>query len=496
MWCTDSQVRRLMKEFSNRGRVGEAALRADMDRKTARKYLEAGKLPSELKEPRTWSTREDPFERDWPYVRELLEDVPDLEAVTLFDHLAERSPGRYVEGQVRTLQRRLKRWRAEEGPPKTLFFQQAHRPGEAIQTDFTSGNRLAVTIFGEPFDHLLCHPVLPYSNWEWVTVCRSESMAALRRGLQAALFELGYVSKYHQTDNSTAATHDLGSGKRSFNREYVDLVEHFGMIARTTGVGEKEQNGDVEALNGVFKRRVKQLLKLRGSSDFNSVAEYEAWLQEVARKANRLRQKRFEEEIKCMRPLRVKRLREFSELDVRVGEGSTIRVKVNVYSVPSRLKGERVRVRIYDDRLEVYYAQKLQFSVERLLGKGGHRINYRHVIWSLVRKPGAFQRYRWREDLFPTLAFRRAYDELSKTLPQYNADLEYLRCLQLAAETMECEVETALSLLLDDGRLPTAQAVKDLVQPEPPVVPVVSIPKVDLTSYDALLGQNELEEAS
>ena len=81
-------------------------------------------------------------------------------------------------------------------------------------------------------------------------------------------------------------------------------------------------------------------------------------------------------------------------------------------------------------------------------------------------------------------------------MPQRGADLEYLRCLQLAAETMECEVETALSLLLDDGRLPTAQAVKDLVRPETPVVPAVSIPEVDLTSYDTLLEENEWEAAS
>jgi transposase len=486
-----------MDEFNKHGNVSKAAMRADMDRKTASRYLKAGKLPSELKQPRTWVTRKDPFEKDWPYIRELLSDVPDLEAVTLFDHLNERAPGRYQEGQLRTLQRKIKRWRAEEGPPKPLFFQQVHRPGEAMQTDFTVANELAVTIGGEPFDHVLCHPVLPYSNWEWVTVCRSESMAALRQGVQAALFELGHVPEYHQTDNSTAATHDLGSGKRKFNQEYVDLMKHFDMEPRTTGVGEKEQNGDVESLNGAFKRRVKQQLLLRRSSDFNTVAEYESWLQEVARKANRLRQRRFTEEIKPMRPLRVRSLPEFSEIDVRVREGSTIRVKANIYSVPSRLKGELVRVRIYDDRLEIFYAQKFQFTVERLLGKGRHRINYRHVIWSLVRKPGAFERYRYREDLFPSFTFRRAYDELAKILPQRRADLEYLRCLQHAAETMECEVEAALSLLLDDGCLPTVEAVKELLGPERPTIPAVSIPEVDLTSYDALLRkENKLEVAS
>jgi hypothetical protein len=467
-----------------------------MDRKTARKYLKAQKVPSELKEPRTWRTREDPFEEEWPYISGMLRDVPDLEAVALFDHLVERSPGRYQEGQMRTLQRRLKRWRAEEGPPKELFFPQAHRPGEAMQTDFTWAREFGVTIGGEHFDHMLCHPVLPYSNWEWITVCRSESMAALRRGMQEALFELGRVPAFHQTDNSTAATHDLRTGKRGFNREYVDLVEHFGMKPRTTGIGEKEQNGDVEAANGAFKRRARQRLKLRGSSDFESVLEYEGWLQDVARKANRTRQKRLEEECPAMRPLVVRRLPEFSEVDVRVTQGATIRVKSNVYSVPSRLRGETVRVRVYDDRLEVYYAQKRELTVERLHGRSAHRVNYRHVIGSLVRKPGAFARYRYREDLFPTLTFRRAYDALSERLPERRADLEYLRTLQLAAETMECEVETALSLLLDEGELPTAQATKEIVRPEAPVIPEISVSAVDLRIYDSLLDGETLEAAS
>ena len=496
MPSTDRQVRRLMDEFKRFPKVGRAALRAGMDRKTARKYLEVGKLPSELKEPRVWRTREDPFEAEWPYIAEMLSDEPDLEAVALFDHLVDRSPGRYEEGQLRTLQRRLKRWRAEEGPPKELFFPQVHRPGEAMQTDFTWATELEVTIAGERFAHMLCHPVLPSSNWEWVTVCHSESMTALRRGVQEALFELGRVPKFHQTDNSTAATHDLRTGKRGFNREYLDLVEHFGMKARTTGVGEKEQNGDVEAANGAFKRRVRQRLKLRRSSDFASVREYEAWLQDVARKANRPRQKKLQEELSVMIPLGVGRLPEFSEVDVRVTQGSTIRVKASVYSVPSRLKGEMVRVRVYEDRLEVYYAQKRELTVERLRGKGAHRVNYRHVIRALVRKPGAFARYRYREDLFPTFTFRRAYDILTERSPERRADLEYLRVLQLAAETMECEVETAISLLLEQGEVPTAAAIKDLVRPEAPAIPEVVVNAVDLGIYDSLLDRQLWEAAS
>ena len=412
MLLVDRQVRRLMREYQRHGKVGKAALRSGMDRKTARKYLKKGKLPSELKELRTWRTRPDPYETDWPHIRGLLEAEPDLEAVALFEHLDVLYPGRYQEGQLRTLQRRLKQWRAEEGPPKELFFPQQHRAGEAMQTDFTYGNELGVTLAGEPFPHMLCHPVLPYSNWEWVTVCQSESMAALKRGVQSALFMLGRVPEFHQTDNSTAATHDFRNGMRGFNKGYLDFMDHFGMEPRTTGVGEKEQNGDVESLHGALKRYVKQRLKLRGSSDFASKDEYETWLQDLAKKRNRRRQKRIDEDLAAMKLLRVERLAEFTEEEARVSQGSTINVRSNVYSVPSRLRGEKVRVRLYDDRLEIYYAQKHQLTVERLRGRGGHRINYRHVIAALVRKPGAFQRYRFREDLFPSLVFRRAYDSL------------------------------------------------------------------------------------
>jgi len=426
----------------------------------------------------------------------MLENAPELEAAILLDHLMEVRPGCYQEGQVRTLQRRVKRWRAEEGPPKTLFFPQEHRPGEAMQTDFTCANALGVTICGVPFEHKLCHAVLPYSNWEWVTVCRSESMAALRRGIQAAIFELGRIPDFHQTDNSTAATHRLDTGKRDFNNEYLDLMAHFAMKPRTTGIGEKEQNGDVESLNGAFKRRLAQYLLLRGSTDFDSVAVYEAWLQNLARKFNRTRAKRLEKELSMMRRVNVARLAEFSEVDVRVAQGSTIRVKSNVYSVPSRLRGEKVRVRVYDDRLEVYYAQKHQFTVERLRGRGRHRINYRHLIHSFVEKPGAFDRYRYREDLFPSLTFRLAFDALDETLPRRQADLEYLRCLRLAAETMESEVEVALALLLESGALPIERRVRELVKRDPPAVPEVVIDPVDLTGYDALLNRLTLKRVS
>jgi len=499
-----------MEEHSKTGKVEVAGLRAGMDRKTARKYLKIKKLPSELREERGYRTRQDPFEEVWPSIKAQIAVAPDLEAKTIFEDLSDRWPDRFQQGQLRTLQRKIKSWRAEEGPEKVIFFSQLHRPGEAAQTDFTNANELKITIGGEPFPHLLCHFVLPYSNWQCATVCKSESMAAIKRGVQTAIFRLGRVPKFHQTDHSTAATHKLSKADRiklrndkgqrvparGFNQAYQDFMDHLGMIPRTIAVGEKEQNGDIEAANGAFKRRLNQVLLLRGSRDFVDVVEYQAFVYHVIDKANSARRKRVSEELETMSIVKVDSLVEFTEQEILVSSWSTIRIKRNAYSVPSRLIGERVRVRLYEDHLEVRYAGKIQLSCERALGRDGHRINYRHIIWSLIRKPGAFERYRWREALFPTIVFRRAYDALCESLESGKATRQYLRILKLSADTMETKVELALSRLLADGELPLADAVRQQVEPSAPEVPMIEQPEVCLTGFDDLLGSlvSELTE--
>jgi len=485
----DAQVRKLMEELSKGRTVEQASARASMHRNTGGKYGRVGKLPSELRAPRTWRTREDPFAADWDEIAARLADAPELEGRALFEDLVERKPGRYEPGQLRTFQRRVRLWRAMEGPPKEVFFAQEHRPGEAMQTDFTWADKLGITIAGEPFPHQLCHSVLPYSNWESATTARSESMLAIRCGMQKATFRLGKVPQFHQTDNSTAATHDLRTGKRGFNEEYVALVKHLGMTPRTTEIGEKEQNGDVEALHGALKRRLEQHLLLRGSRDFESLEAYESWRDQVIEKANATRVTKLREELAMMRPLQTDRLAEYRELRVPVTSWSTIRVLHNAYSVPSRLIGVTVTVRVHEYHIEVFFAGERQLETERLLGRNGRSINYRHIIWWLVRKPGAFARYRYREELFPSLSFRRAYDALVERLGGgIKADVEYLRILHLAAATMEADVEVALVDLLQAGTAVTADAVKATVAPAKPTVPELPAPQVDLGSYDELLS--------
>lgn len=455
--------------------------------------MAAGKLPSET-QPRSWRTRRDVFEDDWPELEAMLTEAPELQAKTLFSYLQRERPGTYDPGQLRTLQRRVRDWRALHGPPKEVFFPQWHRPGEYAQTDFTNGDGLGITIAGEPFDHLLCHSVLTYSNYESVTVCRSESMTALRRGIQAFVFGLGCAPQLHQTDNSTAATHGVSPGKREYNEEYLALMRHFGMKPRTIQIGKSNQNGDVESSNDAVKNRIRQHLILRGSRDFESTAAYESFVQGIVAAANQLREEKVAEEKAVMAPIRVLPLPEYSRLPkIRVTAHSTIRVKENSYSVPSRLIGEPVLVHLFDDRLEVYFMDALQLTTERLLGKKGHRIDYRHVIASLIRKPGAFARYRYREDLFPTVTFRVAYDALQEGLTsERRATLEYLRLLEMAALTMECEVEAAICLLLEAGQLPESHAVKALVEEVAADIPDMEPFEVDLGEYDGLLQANEV----
>jgi hypothetical protein len=323
-------------------------------------------------------------------------------------------------------------------------------------------------------------------------------MAALRRGVQRALFQLGRVPEYHQTDNSTAATHRIPDGKsafaeggkRPFNEEYLAIMRHFGMKPRTTEVGAKEQNGDVEASNGALKRGLEQALLLRGSRDFDTADAWQSFVDEVVRKSNRARGRRVAEDIEAMRELNVAKLPEFVEEDVRVSEWSTVRVKHCAYSVPSRLIGEWVRARIFEDRLEVWYAGKVQLACERLRGRNLHRIDYRHVIWSLVRKPGGFARYVYREELFPSVVFRRAYDAIQSPHHGVKGDLEYLRILHLAASTLEADVEAALSLLLAEKKAIRSDVVQAMVTEKTTIaVPDVALPAVDLGAYDALLEE-------
>jgi len=482
-----------MEEYQKTGKLINAAMRADVDPKTARKYLKIGKMPSQMRVEHTWRTRKDPFENHWHEAERMLEAAPELEAKSLFEWLGERHHNDYQEGQIRSFQRKVRLWRAQKGPEKEVYFTQIHRPGKRMSTDFTRMGKLGITIVGEPFEHLLCHCVLTFSNWAWATICHSESMLALRNGLQNALFRLGRVAEEHWTDHSSAATHQppasAGESQREFNTEYLSLMDHFSMKPRTIQVDSPNENGDVESLNGALKRRIEQHLLLRGSRDFDSVSHYRAFLENILEKANMLRTKRMAEELGQMRLLNASKLAAYKEYVCYVHSGSTITVDRRIYSVPSRLIGEKVRVHRYEAHIEVYFKGVQQIEAP-WLGRDGdrHYINYRHIISSLVRKPGAFRSYKYRDDMFPTVAFRRAYDELCCELSERNADREYLQILQHAAQNMECEVNAALNMLSAQQNVPRLDAVLKMTRRHLPAPPSMEPLQVSLSDYDQLLG--------
>jgi transposase InsO family protein len=498
MTATDAQVRLIMKERSKGRTQEQAAVKANLrSRKTVSKYEQAGLLPSELKQERTYRTRPDPFEDEWSELEQMLRDAPELEAKTLFEWLNERRPGKYQEGQIRTLQRRVSNWRALH-EKKLLTLDQIHQPGEVLQTDGTSMNVLGITIQGTTFEHLLIHSVLPYSNWEWGRVVQSESLLAIRLGLQSALVRLGYVPKIHQTDNTTAATHNLGRQsqarsleERGYNDEYLQLMGHYGMEPRTIHIGSPNENGDVESGNGAFKRAVNQHLLLRGSRDFESLEEYEMFLWGVMDKRNAARQAKLAEEVDQMRPLAVEPWPEMRELTVRVGSTGILRVLNNGYTVPSGLKGKRVKVKVYEWYIEVWYANQRVETLSRMTGIRRYQINYRHVIDSLVRKPGGFRNYRYREDLFPSEVFRRAWEALNRVNSPRKADLTYLRILKMAAEGFETDVAMALEILLSSGDQWSDHQVAEMVQPIPASIPDLQPQTINLSIYDQLLCQED-----
>ena len=484
---TDEQVRMLMKLRQTGKRYAVAAAKAGMDPKTARKYVKLGRLPGEVKVEHNWRTREDPFADIREEISSLLEGNQGLEAKTLFEDLQRRYPGRYSDGQLRTLQRRVKVWRALEGPSKEVYFPQEHRPGELCQSDFTHMNDLGITINHRPFRHMIYHFVLTYSNWEAGTICFSESLESLSEGLQNALWELGGVPKTHQTDRLTVAVQKT-TGPDEFTQRYRSLLDHYGLAGRKTQAASPHENGDIEQRHHRFKKALEQSLLLRGSRDFESREGYKAFLRKLFAQLNSGRKKRFAEELEVLRRLPANRLESYKRLRVKVGPSSTIRVNHNTYSVDSRLIGERVDIRLYVEHLQVWYGQRCVEKIPRLRGENGHHINYRHIIDWLVRKPGAFENYRYRKDLFPTHRFRMAYDYLRGKSPG-QASKEYLKILHLAALESETAVDNVLYQLVNQDKEITANAVIDIVKSGQQLLSPkdIVIADVDIKGYDLLL---------
>jgi hypothetical protein len=466
-----------------------AALKAGMDVKTARKYVRAKGLPSELKTSRHWRTHKDEFSDVWPEIQEQLRTNPGLEAKTIFAALQRQQPERFADGQLRTLQRKIKHWRATEGPAQEVYFVQEHHAGDVCASDFTHLTELAITIVGQSFPHMLYHFVLTYSNWETGTICHSESFASLSEGLQNALWELGGDPLCHRTDRMTAAVNNLTEAAQ-FQKSYQAVLRHYGMEGQRIQTGQANENGDIEQRHYRFKRALDQALLLRGSRDFETREDYQEFVRKLFEQLNSGRKPRFAQEMDVLRPLPDRRYEGARRLRVRVNAGSLIAVDRNNYSVHSRLIGEIVEARLYPDHVEVWYGGRKLEQMPRLQGRSRSWIDYRHIIDWLVRKPGAFPNYRYREHLFPTSRFRKAYDLLQEVSPR-RCDRRYLEILEQAAREGETAVDDALRLLLQTatGRqtIVNKEAFSEFLNRcEAPAITDIHIAEVSLASFDQL----------
>jgi hypothetical protein len=472
--------------------LAAAAAKAGMDEKTARKYRRLGKPPSQVRKARNYSTRADGFAGVWEELAGMLERDPSLEAQTLMEYLCRERPGEFRMGQLRTLQRRVKRWRALQGPKREVMFPQVHEPGRQSQSDFTHMTELGVTIAGQLFAHLFYHFMLTYSNWETGTICFSECFESLAEGMQNALWELGGVPAEHRTDSLSAAVNNL-KDKAEFTTRYEGLLAHYRLQGSHTSPGRAHENGDVEQSHYRFKRAVDQALRLRGSRDFSSREEYAEFLRELLSRRNALRRERLAAEVEVLRALPARRLEDHSAERLKVTRNSTLTVRRNIYSVPSQLIGEEVEVRVFAERLAVWYGGVCVAEMERLRGAGGQVINYRHVIHSLVRKPGAFAHYRYQQSLFPRLIFRVAYDQLCEQYPA-TAERQYVKLLELAAQGSEERVANALRQLVDSGTVISFERVATLCRSEPAAAPpdqMLLPAAVELAGYDVLLTSGQ-----
>ena len=491
----DKQVRSLRKKLMAGKTLEAAAAAAGMSARSARKWKNGG-MPSGRKAARGWRTRPDAFSTVWatevvPILEEDSEGV--VQATTLIGLLQEKYPDQFRAGQVRTLQRRILEWRAVHGPRKEVFFEQDHVPGAQASVDFTHMTELGVTIGGKLLHHLLFEFVLPFCGWLWVCIAYGETFEALVAGIQGALWALGGVPRQIRSDNLSAATHTLKlAGGRGLTQRFLAFLEHYDLSSSRINPGKSNENGVVEQRHYRTKRAVAEALVLRGSKDFDTLAEYAEFIRGIVDKSNAGRPASdVAIERAALRHLPSSPVPNYSIYQCKVRRWSTVRVGRQTYSVPSKLIDRVVEARVHPDTVEILFNGQLIETMPRLRGSDGAFIDYRHVIWSLVRKPGAFAAYRYREELFPTLVFRMAYDAL-KASGNDRADAEYVRILHLAASTLQADVERILLLLLEAKQVPRFETVRARMTPERPAVPNLTVTVPDLSIYDSLLKEGVL----
>jgi hypothetical protein len=486
---TDHQVHKYKQHRNKLSQVASAA-KAGISERSARRIEDAQSLPSQ-RPKRGWRTREDPLGAVWDSeVIPLLQTDARLNAVTLLEELQRRYPGQWDSSVLRTLQRRMRLWRAQFGVEREVYFAQEHPPGRQGISDFTVADELNVQIAGEAFTHRLYQFALAYSGWRHVTVIDSgESFMALSTGLQAALWALGGVPEEHRTDSLSAAFNNLAE-QEELTKRYADLCSHYGLRATRCNPGQSNENGSIESRNNSLKTALEQALRLRGSRSFDARVDYETFVEVIVQRMNTRALKFLVTERAMLKPLPMRRTAEFEEIPARVSKYAVFTLKGVLYSVPSQLIGHRLMVRQYAQHVECWLGSQCVLSLPRARpGQGqrvGRSIDYRHLVGALKRKPGAFARWVLRDASFPRAVYRQTWERLISQRPEREACQTMVGLLVLAADGHEAQLAHELEQLIELDQLPDLNALTQLLAPPKAVVPqvVVTLPK--LASYDDL----------
>ncbi len=498
---TDHQMRLFMQNRQT-DTVAVAAAKASMSKATGHRIAKAPRLPSANKAPRGRRRRDPLGEVFDAVVVPMLQAAPGLRPIAIFEEVVRRHP-ELGDGIRRTLERRIRAWRAVNGPEQDVIFRQTHEPGRSGLSDFTDMADLGVTVAGIALEHRLYHFRLAYSGFEHAhVILGGESFVALAEGLQNALWLLGGAPLQHRTDSLSAAFRNLDADARAdLTTRYEALCAHYGMEPTRNNTGVAHENGSIESSHGHLKRALTDALLLRISADFPDLGAYRAFVDGVVALANTRNAKRIETERPHLQRLPDRRTSDYDDVTVRVTSSGGFRLRKVFYSVPSRLIGHRLRVRLYDDRLDVFvggtHVTTLTRGRPRPDGRPDNVVSYHHVIHALRRKPMALLGLVYRDQLFPREAYRRAFDALLAAQPERDACRTTVALLALAHERgCEAELASRLAEILEAGLLPDLDELRARFGPDPSSVPRVTVALGSLASYECLLGPASVGEAA
>jgi transposase InsO family protein len=493
---------RLYMRYRQTHETAIAGAKAGFSRATGYRIEDDPRLPSQKKAPRG-RRRPDPLAEVWDSeIVPILKSAPGIRAIAVLEEIRRRHPEITV-GVRRTLERRIRTWRALVGPERDVIFRQEHEPGRLGLSDFTDTSALGVTVAGVILGHRLYHFRLAFSGFEHAcVVLGGESFVALGEGLQNALWALGGVPREHRSDSLSAAFRNLDRhAQEDLTRRYQGLMRDYGMTPSRNNPGVAHENGSIESSHGHLKKALQDALLLRGSRDFDDLHAYRRFIDEIVGRRNANNRRRIELERPTLAALPKRRTADYEEKIVIVTSSGGFILRRVFYTAPSRLIGHRLRVHLYDDRLECFLGATPMMTLRRgrplSESKGGHVIDYRHVIHALRKKPMALTNLVYRDQLFPRPAYARAFEALQQSVGDQRACRLTVELLALAHDR-GCEAELArlIDAELDAGRLPDLPTLRERFAPNPASVPVIKVAVVSLSTYDALAAIHAVKPSS